>query len=435
MPSPDPLHVVVAGGGPAGVEALLALRDLAGDRVRLTLVAPDHHLELKPFRAATPFAADRAHTYPLADLARDAGAQLVRDTLAEVRPGDHVVVLGSGDELAYDQLVVAVGARGRSPFGGALTFGAAPRAEDLNDILSDLEGGYSRSVAFVVPPGVSWPLPVYEIALMTAGEVWSMGIDDAELTIVTPEETPLAVFGPAASHAVGELLEHAGIEFRGGAFAAVEDDGVHLRPGDEVLEGRRVITIPVLDGPAVPGLPSDEQGFVPTDEHARVRGVADVYAAGDGADFPVKQGGLGCQQADAAAYAIAAAAGAPVEPEPFRPVLRGKLLTGRGATFLRSSLAGGGGEGTASAVELWWPPAKLSGRWLSPRLAWIDAGRPASSGGPSAADPVAEGAAGPAAGPAEPETVDVEVELPALTPSQRREAILSFDPYSAPRRR
>ena len=195
MSSPHPLNVVIAGGGPAAVEALLALRDLAGDRVHVTLVAPEHHLELKPFRAATPFAADVARTYPLADLARDAGAALVRDTLAEVRPDDRVAVLGSGEELAYDRLVVAVGARPRAPFPRALTFGTGPRADDLNDVLSDLEGGYSRSVAFVVPSGVSWPLPVYELALLTAREVFSMGIDDAELTVVSPEEAPLALFG------------------------------------------------------------------------------------------------------------------------------------------------------------------------------------------------------------------------------------------------
>src|SRR5215213_2795676 len=111
MSSPQPLNVVIAGGGPAAVEAMLALHDLAGDRVRVTLVAPEHDLELKPFRAATPFAADHAHTYPIADLARDAGAELLRDTLAEVRPDDRKVVLGSGEELDYERLVVAVGAR------------------------------------------------------------------------------------------------------------------------------------------------------------------------------------------------------------------------------------------------------------------------------------------------------------------------------------
>ena len=85
----------------------------------------------------------------------------------------------------------------------------------------------------------------------------------------------------------------------------------------------------------MPGLPSDAEGFLVTDDHARVQGVPDVYAAGDVTAFPVKQGGIACQQADAAAADIAARAGAPVEPEPFSPVLRGMLLTERWARFLR----------------------------------------------------------------------------------------------------
>ena len=35
------LRVLIAGGGVAGLEALLALRDLAGDRVELTLLSPE----------------------------------------------------------------------------------------------------------------------------------------------------------------------------------------------------------------------------------------------------------------------------------------------------------------------------------------------------------------------------------------------------------
>ena len=90
-----------------------------------------------------------------------------------------------------------------------------------------------------------------------------------------------------------------------------------------------------------------------------------VYAAGDGTNFPIKQGGLATQQADAVAEAIAAEVGAPVEPEPFRPVLRGLLLTGGDDRFLRHAVAGGGGEGEVAAHTLWWPPTKIAGRYLA----------------------------------------------------------------------
>jgi sulfide:quinone oxidoreductase len=140
-----------------------------------------------------------------------------------------------------------------------------------------------------------------------------------------------------------------------------------------------------------------------------------VYTAGDGADFPVKQGGLACQQADAIAAQLAAQAGAPVEPRPFRPVLRGKLLTGQGSRYLRHGLAGGAGGGQASDLALWFPPTKVSGRYLSQWLPRF------------AAEEGAAAAARPAPPPSEPH-IDVEVPLPSPYEVGRR--AMTFDPYS-----
>jgi sulfide:quinone oxidoreductase len=96
--------------------------------------------------------------------------------------------------------------------------------------------------------------------------------------------------------------------------------------------------------------------------------VDDVFAAGDATDFPVKQGGLAAQQADAAAEMIAAAAGASVVPRPFEPILRGLLLTGDTPRFLRASPVRGG-DSAVGHEALWWPPAKIVGRFLTPFLA------------------------------------------------------------------
>jgi sulfide:quinone oxidoreductase len=131
-----------------------------------------------------------------------------------------------------------------------------------------------------------------------------------------------------------------------------------------------VVALPRLTPTPIEGIPHDAGGFVPTDPHGRVRGIGDVFAAGDAVAFPIKQGGIAAQQADAAAETIAAAAGAPIEPEPFRPVLRGLLVGGEAPTFLRVELAGGAGDTSAAAAEsLWWPPGKIVGRYLAPFLA------------------------------------------------------------------
>jgi sulfide:quinone oxidoreductase len=94
-----------------------------------------------------------------------------------------------------------------------------------------------------------------------------------------------------------------------------------------------------------------------------------VFAAGDATAFPIKQGGLAAQQADAVAEAIACAAGADIRPQPFRPILRGTLLTGAAARYLRADISGGAGDdSTISTNALWWPPNKLCGRYLAPYL-------------------------------------------------------------------
>jgi sulfide:quinone oxidoreductase len=99
-----------------------------------------------------------------------------------------------------------------------------------------------------------------------------------------------------------------------------------------------------------------------------VAGLDDCYAAGDGTDFPIKQGGLAAQQADAVAEHVAARYGAPVEPAPFTPVLRGMLLTGATPRFLSASLGHRPEEGATSSQPLWWPATKIAGRYLAPYL-------------------------------------------------------------------
>ena len=137
--------------------------------------------------------------------------------------------------------------------------------------------------------------------------------------------------------------------------------------GTGEIEADRVVALPRIEGLRLPGIPHDANGFVPIDEHGRVRDVEDVYAAGDLTNFPIKQGGLAAQQADAAAEAIAAAAGAEITPSPFKPVLRGLLLTGLSPRFMRAEV--GSQESQVDTEPLWWPPGKIVGRHLAPFLA------------------------------------------------------------------
>jgi sulfide:quinone oxidoreductase len=363
-------QVVIGGGGVAAVEAALALREMAGDRVAITLVSPRADFVLTPLAVGAPFAVAHVPSWPLTDIAGELGARHITAAITSVDSHGHRVRLSDGTELEYHALLLALGARRYPPFRHARTFLAEDAPGLLGGLVADLEQGWSKSVAFVVPPTVEWTLPAYELALLTKRDIDAMGIDSVQITIVTPEERPLALFGPAAATAVAELLEDAGIAIECDAHVeAVAGGSLRLGARRRPLRAERVVTLPLLEGRRISGLPHDARGFLPIDEHAEVSGVKDVFAAGDGTDFPVKQGGIGTQQADAAAEQIAARAGCGLIPQPFRPVLRGWLLTGDVRRYFTNPIADGGGTGATSPEPLWWPPTKIAGRYLGPWLA------------------------------------------------------------------
>lgn len=365
-------RVAIAGGGITGVEALLALRALAEERVHVTLVNPGTTFTYKPLVVEEPFSHTPAERWELPPLVEEQGAAFRPGALVRVDVAGRRAQIGEGEWLDYDALVVCVGAKPRVALARAVTLRTSGEPLDIDSLLRQAAEHPSRRIAFVVPAPGSWPLPVYELALMGARRARELELD-AVPTVVTPEEAPLAVFGSAPSEAVAEMLRARGIEARCGAWVREGADGrLRLMPGDELLDCGAVVALPLLQGPGVPGLPADERGFIPIDEHARVRGAEGVYAAGDGTSFPVKHGGLGTQQADAAAEHIAASAGAPIEPQPFRPVIRGRLITGEESLSLEGHPGGGGGEGDAALDPLWWPPHKVAGKYLSALIGHAD---------------------------------------------------------------
>jgi sulfide:quinone oxidoreductase len=385
-------RVLIAGGGIAGLEALMAIRDLSGGRVDITLVAPDPDFVYKPLIVEEPFSSQPAEQHALGPIAEQFDAEFIQKGVAEVRPEQHSVELADGSSLDYNKLILCIGARPRLAFEGAVPLRTDGTVLPIDSLLRETESSDSGVIAFVIPPGRTWSLPVYELALMAQRRVRELNLRNVECCIVTPEESPLIVFGRAASDAVSSLLAARGITIRTAARAKdVVSGELVLVPNDERIKVGQIISLPVLEGPNLAGIPADEEGFIPIDDHARVRGIEDVYAAGDGTNFPIKHGGIGTEEADAAAEHIAASLGAEIDPQPFRPVIRGKLLTGDDSLHMQHAAAGGGGEGSASTDYLWWPPQKVAGRYLS---AWLGQGTVHAESEPP------------------PHSIDVEVALP-----------------------
>lgn len=364
-----PARVVIAGGGVAALEGVLALNELAGARLRTTVIAPNPEFRYRPMSVREPFAYAPALRFPVAQVVEDAGAELLVDSFAWVDRSARVVHTEGGAHVEYDALLLALGARAQPRYRQVVTVDDARIDDVLHGLIQDVEGGYVRRLAFVVPERMGWPLPIYELALMTAKRAYDMGVQ-IQITVVTPEETPLGVFGAGASEAVSHRLHERGVGVVTSAEAEILDGRhVTIGAGKERLEADRIVALPQLFGPSVRGLPAASHGFIPIDRYCRVVAAEGVYAAGDATDYPIKHGGLAAQQADTAAAGIAAAAGAPVQPSPFDPEIRGMLLTGGEPLYLSAHVTGGHGfSSTISESPSWSPPTKISARYLAPYL-------------------------------------------------------------------
>jgi sulfide:quinone oxidoreductase len=365
-------RVLIAGGGVAALEAALALQELAGDRVEVHLYAPREDFVYRPFAVAEPYGASHAMRYPLPTLAERCGAEFHLGSIASVDGSRGLAHTHDGTEVGFDHVVVACGSRLLSGVPGAVTFWGVADDANVRDVVRDLREGRLRRVAFTTPGGGTWALPIYELALLAESELSDAGVEGAELVIVTPEDSPLRLFGRRASERVAELLADRGIEVISATTPIRFGEGRLTLSPSETIEADAVLTLPRIQGRQIGGVPHDADGFVAVDDHGRVRRMSRAYAAGDVTTFPVKQGGIATQQADAAAESIAASIGCEVEALPLDPVLRGVLWTGGKPLYLAGHLFGGHGETSIASEESPWqgdPQDKIIGRHLSPFLA------------------------------------------------------------------
>lgn len=367
--------MLIAGGGVAGLEAAIALEDLVGAKVEVELCAGREDFLYKPFAVGEPYGASRVLRYNLPSLLERCGATFRPENIASVDTVNRCATSHDGTEIPYDYLLVACGSRLLLSVPGATTFWGVADEGEVQAVITKLREGRLRRLVFTVPGGNGWALPAYELALLAATELSRSGTGDTRLTVVTPEGGPLQIFGRRACEQVAELLAEHGIEVITDAHPVKYENGVLAIVPDQELETDAVISLPRLEGRHIDGIPYDQAGFIPVDDHSRVPGLDNVFAAGDITSFPVKQGGIATQQADVAVEAIAADLGCDVEASPLDPVLRGVLWTGAKPRYLFGWLGGGHGETSIASERPPWPidnPSKLIGRYLTPFLSGLD---------------------------------------------------------------
>jgi len=372
-----PTKMVIAGAGFAALEVVLAMRAFAGDAVTLDLISDQDEFVFSPAATAELFVPVPRSRWPLNDLIARAGANLILGSIDRVDPDQRRVHLTSGEVLAYDFLVIAIGGI-HEPWLDApgVTFTGPHEVPELGrhlgQVVARAEAGEQVRLAFVVPPGGSWVIPVYELALLSKQFIDAHDVGGrVEVRVVTPEDAPLAVFGQRAAQMMTGVLADAGVELSIATIVREWRNGALCTVPDGAIAADVVISMPVICGPFLPGIPHTAQGFVDADQDGRVRAHNRIFVAGDAGPFPIKQAGLACQQADRVAAIVCAHLGISTIEIPRAPVLRGLVWSGQGEHFLRRDLAGGRDEshGTVStSAALWWPPGKVAGRFLAPFL-------------------------------------------------------------------
>ena len=203
-------QIVIAGGGVAAIEALLALRHVVGEQVSSRCSRRSGASSTAPRRSVSRSAsAARAPSTSL----RSPATRAPSSAAGARGRGSGAGSSGSATagELSYDVLIVAVGAVPKPALPGAVTFAGPAQAVEVAAVLDRSSAARSRRLVFAVPGEATWSLPVYELAIMAAVDLRDRGVANATLGIVTPEPEPLRLFGAAAGAALRAMLDARGI--------------------------------------------------------------------------------------------------------------------------------------------------------------------------------------------------------------------------------
>jgi len=380
-PRPTPAaqtDVLVAGGGTAALELLLALRDRTTGTPHVTLLTPDAFYRSRPLASYGGLVPHHEATLSLDRFTAELGVGHVDDRLASVDAQARTVTTAAGGRIGYRALVVAVGGRPRSTVPGTVVLGTLAGEARMRELTAAVRERRISRVAVVVPGGVHWTLPAYECALLLRHLGETVG-QPLEIVVLTAEARPMSTFGDAISATLVSLLRRRGVELRTAVQPQAFTDGRLWIPLEGTLPVDAAVALPLIGGPAISGLPSDGEGFLAVDDRGRVVDLdrpdelapPGVWAIGDAADHPVKQGGLAVAQAEVAAADLVGELGIgdPTPPPDEGRVLRAALLDGPGTLYLRAEHGPEGWRSVASREPLWWPPAKVAGGRVEQLLA------------------------------------------------------------------
>jgi len=304
-------HVVVVGGGFAGLYLTRALR---GAAVRVTVIDRTNHHLFQPmlYQVATAALSAPDISQPIRSVLRgQRNADVVLGEVTDVRLADRSVELADGTRLSWDYLVLASGAR--------YSYFAHPEWEELAPGLKNLEDAgevrrrillafeqaeresdpaiRQRYLTFVVvgggPTGVEVAGAVAELARYTLRRDFRR-IDPRDATILLLEAGPrlLASYPPALSGSAKAALRRLGVDVRTETLVTeIEPGFVHAAgwriPTDTVIWAAGNEASPLL---RTLGVSLDRQGRVRVEPDCSLPGHPEVLVLGDAAAFTHQSG-------------------------------------------------------------------------------------------------------------------------------------------------
>jgi sulfide:quinone oxidoreductase len=344
-------HVLVLGGGFAGLEAAIHARRAGLD---VTLVSERPYLYVYPTSiwVATGERANADVALDLADLAKRHGFAFLEGTVESISGARRAATVG-GKELTADHLVVAIGGRPLRPKGVEHTHAIGGNPENAARLKAALDTLLARgsgriAMGFGGNPKDSSAVrggPVFELMFNVEHLLRKRGLRDRfELTFFAPMPSPGERMGKKAVTAVRAMLDARGVATRFGKKITSFAPGSVLFEEGPPLEADLVVFLPAGEGAPVlraSDLPANEAGFVLTDEGCAVPGFPGVWAVGDsaalqGPEWRAKQGHLAEVMARVAVANIVAGEAGRADRESYLPHVSITCLmdTGDGAALV-----------------------------------------------------------------------------------------------------
>ncbi|MBD9387617.1 NAD(P)/FAD-dependent oxidoreductase [Agrobacterium sp. AGB01] len=304
-------HVVVVGGGFGGLQLVHGLK---GAPVRITLIDRRNHHLFQPllYQVASTVLATSEIAWPIRLLYKD--RKEVTTLLTEVTGVDRTaktVQLKTGENIGYDTLVLATGAR-HAYFGNDQWESVAPGLKTLEDAttlrrrlllafekaeLSNDPAEREALLTFVIigagPTGVEMAGMIAELAhKILPPEFRRVDTTKAKVILVEAGPRVLPVFTEDLSAYAKDALEKLGVQVSlGTPVTACTDEGVTI--GDRFVACRTVVwAAGVQASPAAQwlGIAADRAGRAIVGPDLTIEGDPDVFVIGDTAAVTQQSG-------------------------------------------------------------------------------------------------------------------------------------------------